>query len=80
VLDEGRFSQDELNPLKNLVAAVFRLENAITHDDMIAVVCQVPFDHKLFSQKYQAYFAAKFSVYKSAFDVLKPFVDYDVFD
>jgi predicted transposase/invertase (TIGR01784 family) len=38
VLDEGRFSQDELNPLKNLVAAVFRLENAITHEDMIKVV------------------------------------------
>ncbi len=38
LLDEGRFAQDELNPLKNLVAAVFRLENAQTHDDIIAVV------------------------------------------
>jgi predicted transposase/invertase (TIGR01784 family) len=38
LLDEGRFSQDALNPLKNLVAAVFRLENAQTHTDIIAVV------------------------------------------
>lgn len=38
LLDEGRFSQDELNPLKNLAAAVFRLENAQTHTDIMAVV------------------------------------------
>jgi len=38
LLDEGQIAQDELNPLKNLVAAVFRLENAQTHADIIAVV------------------------------------------
>jgi len=38
LLDEGRFSQEALHPLKNLVAAVFRLENAQTHTDIIAVV------------------------------------------
>lgn len=38
VLDEGLYNSDELNPLKNLVAAVFRLENAKTHTDIIAVV------------------------------------------
>lgn len=38
LLDEGRYSADELNPLKNLVAAIFRLENAKTHQDIIAVI------------------------------------------
>lgn len=38
LLDEGRFSADELNPLKNLVAAVFRLENAKTRQEVVAVL------------------------------------------
>ncbi len=38
LLDEGRYRVDTLHPLKNLVAAIFRLEQAKTHQDMIAVI------------------------------------------
>jgi len=37
-LDEGRYSETELKPLKNLVAAIFRLENSTTEIDIINVI------------------------------------------
>ena len=38
LLDEGRYSEAELAPLKNLVAALFRLENSRTPEDIITVL------------------------------------------
>jgi len=38
LLDEGAFDLKELTPLKNLVAAVFRLENSTTREDIIEVI------------------------------------------
>ena len=38
LLDEGRYREAELAPLKNLVAALFRLENSRTPEDIISVV------------------------------------------
>jgi len=38
VLDEKRYQTEQLEPLKNLVAAIFRLENSKDHMDMIAVI------------------------------------------
>jgi len=38
LLDEGAFDIQELSPLKNLVAAIFRLENAGSREDIIAVI------------------------------------------
>jgi len=38
ILDEGAYSSSDLEPLKNLVAAIFRLENATSREDIIRVV------------------------------------------
>ena len=38
IVDEGRYDLAELSPLKNLVAAIFRLENSSTREDVIEVV------------------------------------------
>ena len=38
VLDEGAYDKKELSPLKNLVAAIFRLENSGSREDVIEVV------------------------------------------
>lgn len=38
LLDEKRYNDSELAPLKNLVAALFRLENSRTPDDILQVV------------------------------------------
>ncbi len=38
ILDEGAYNNKQLEPLKNLVAAIFRLENAKSIDDILAVV------------------------------------------
>ena len=38
LLDEGRYREEELRPLKNLVTAVFRLENSRTPDDILKVL------------------------------------------
>ncbi len=38
LLDEGAYRNEQLQPLKNLVAAIFRLENAETVDDVLTVV------------------------------------------
>ena len=38
ILDEGTYKLDELTPLKNLVAAIFRLENSSTDDDIFEVI------------------------------------------
>lgn len=38
ILDEGRYSLSELEPLNNLVAAIFRLENAQNRADIIQVI------------------------------------------
>jgi predicted transposase/invertase (TIGR01784 family) len=38
LLDEGAFDAKELSPLKNLVAAIFRLENSTTREDIIDVI------------------------------------------
>ncbi len=38
LLDEGAFELKELTPLKNLVAAIFRLENSTTREDIIEVI------------------------------------------
>jgi len=38
ILDEGSYSLSELEPLKNLVAAIFRLENAQNREDIIRVI------------------------------------------
>ncbi len=38
VLDEGSYKLDELSPLKNLVAAILRLENSNTDDDIFEVI------------------------------------------
>ncbi len=38
LLDEGAYKLEELSPLKNLVAAIFRLENVTSQEDIIDVV------------------------------------------
>ena len=38
ILDEGNYDLSELTPLKNLVAAIFRLENSNSQDDIIEVI------------------------------------------
>ena len=38
LLDEGAFELKELTPLKNLVAAIFRLENSTSREDIIDVI------------------------------------------
>src|SRR5690554_4371571 len=38
VIDEGRYSESELEPLRNLVAALFRLENSRSYAEVLAVV------------------------------------------
>lgn len=38
ILDEGTYDLDELSPLKNLVAAIFRLENSNSDDDILEVI------------------------------------------
>ena len=38
LLDEGRYSEHELSPLRNLVAAVFRLENSRTPEQVLKVL------------------------------------------
>ena len=38
VLDEGAYDKEELSPLKNLVAAIFRLENSISREEVIEVI------------------------------------------
>ena len=38
LLDEGRFTEDELAPLRNLAAALFRLENSRTPADVQRVL------------------------------------------
>ncbi len=38
VLDEGRYKKEELDPLKNLVAAIFRLENCKSREDVVKVL------------------------------------------
>ncbi|TRX01799.1 Rpn family recombination-promoting nuclease/putative transposase, partial [Candidatus Methylobacter oryzae] len=38
LLDEGAFDAKELSPLKNLVAAIFRLENSTSREDIIDVI------------------------------------------
>ena len=38
VIDEGRYSESELKPLRNLVAALFRLENSRSYAEVLAVV------------------------------------------
>ncbi len=38
LLDEGRYGQGELAPLRNLVAALFRLENSRTDAEVLVVV------------------------------------------
>lgn len=38
LLDEGRYREADLAPLENLVAALFRLENSRTPEDIITVV------------------------------------------
>jgi predicted transposase/invertase (TIGR01784 family) len=38
LLDEGAFELNELIPLKNLVAAIFRLENSTSREDIIEVI------------------------------------------
>ena len=37
LLDEGRFGNDELGSLNNLVAALFQLENSRTDQDILSV-------------------------------------------
>ena len=41
ILDEGSYALNELNPLKNLVAAIFRLENSSSSDDIIEVIANL---------------------------------------
>jgi predicted transposase/invertase (TIGR01784 family) len=41
LLDEGRFGHDELGSLKNLVAALFQLENSRTDQDLLEVVAHL---------------------------------------
>jgi hypothetical protein len=38
LIDEGRYSENELMPLHNLAAALFRLENSRSYADVLAVV------------------------------------------
>ncbi len=38
MLDEGRYKKEELDPLKNLVAAIFRLENCKSREDVVKVL------------------------------------------
>ena len=38
ILDEGTYGLDELSSLKNLVAAIFRLENSSSDDDIFEVI------------------------------------------
>ena len=38
LLDEGRYRDEELRPLRNLVAAVFRLENSRSPEDVLEVL------------------------------------------
>jgi len=38
ILDEGSYHKAQLEPLHNLVAAIFRLENAATREDIIGVM------------------------------------------
>ena len=38
LLDEGAFELNDLSPLKNLVAAIFRLENSTSREDIIDVI------------------------------------------
>lgn len=38
LLDEGRYREEDLQPLQNLVAAVFRLENSRTPADLLSVL------------------------------------------
>lgn len=38
ILDEGAYQTNQLEPLQNLVAAIFRLENASSREDIIAVM------------------------------------------
>ena len=38
ILDEGTYSLSELEPLNNLVAAIFRLENSQSREDIIRVI------------------------------------------
>lgn len=38
LIDEGRYGEDELVPLRNLVAALFRLENSRSDAEVLAVV------------------------------------------
>ena len=38
ILDEGTYNLEELTPLKNLVAAIFRLENSRSDDDIFEVM------------------------------------------
>ncbi len=38
ILDEGAYDLDKLTPLKNLVAAIFRLENSTSRGDIIGVI------------------------------------------
>lgn len=41
LLDEGAYTTEELAPLKNLVAAIFRLENARSPEDFIRVISNI---------------------------------------
>jgi len=38
ILDEGAYDPQTLTPLKNLVAAIFRLENSTSHEDIVQVI------------------------------------------
>jgi len=38
ILDEGSYNPDQLSPLKNLVAAIFRLENSNSREDVFEVI------------------------------------------
>ncbi len=41
ILDEGAYDLNELTPLKNLVAAIFRLENHTSPEDILQVVANL---------------------------------------
>jgi predicted transposase/invertase (TIGR01784 family) len=41
ILDEGAYDLNELTPLKNLVAAIFRLENHTSQEDIIEVIANL---------------------------------------
>ncbi len=41
ILDEGAYEMEALTPLKNLVAAIFRLENAARQEDIIEVLANL---------------------------------------